>query len=236
MHYLYIDIETIPAGDPNFELLKTKEELEKEAPKSYSVKGKEEWVAKKLDSQVADMNNEHKKGGLNSLKAEIVCISMALDNGEPTTIKYNKDQKHMLEKMLAWIEGECKQHRFSMIWVGKNVLGFDIWMIWHRAIKYQMKHLMDLLPVEKWTKRVEDVGAIWDCYQYGKYTKLDDIAKFLGLEGKRDVDGSQVYDLFLDGKLDTIYDYCQNVDIPTTRDVHRMLKGIKPLNSKIDGL
>ncbi|MCK5019847.1 MAG: hypothetical protein KAS32_22500 [Candidatus Peribacteraceae bacterium] len=229
LNYLYVDIETKPAGEPNFELLKTREELEKGCPKSYSGNKKEEWINNKLDSQVEDMNKEHRKGSLISTKAEIICIGMAYNNEEPIIIKYNKNQKHMLEEMLAWIEGIAKQYRFSMVWVGKNVVKFDIRMIWHRAVKYQIVSLMDLLPVEKWSKRVEDIGEMWDAYQYGIYTKMEDIAKFLDLEGKGDIDGSMVYDLFLEGKLDKIYDYCMNRDIPTTRNIHKMLKGLEPL-------
>ena len=76
-HYLTIDIETIPGGDIDFEQLKTKEELEKEVPKSYTGKKATDWVDKTFEQQTEKLNEEHRKKALNSLEGRIFCISLA---------------------------------------------------------------------------------------------------------------------------------------------------------------
>jgi predicted PolB exonuclease-like 3'-5' exonuclease len=220
--YLYVDIETIPEGDIDFEQLKTEEEWLVEAPKSYSKPKQQEWAKNKAENQIDELNKEFRKGSLDSLKGRIFCISMAVNDGDIFTVKY-ADEKHMLEEMLAWIEGTLgDKKKYTAVWVGKNLKKFDLRWIAHRTIKYGLKDLKRLLPMGKFDKRVDDIGERWDLYSYGIYTKMDDIAKFVGLEGKVGMDGSKVYDYFLEGKYDDIYTYCEG-DVELTRTLHKML-------------
>jgi len=226
-HYLYIDIETLPEGEPDFELLKTEEELKKEAPKSYSKVKQEEWVVKKLESQVEDMNKEFRKGSLESLKGRIFCIAVAYDNNPIHVIEYNVDEKVILCEFEKWIRDNIPEREIYITkFVGKNVKKFDLRWIFHRALRYNRKDLINWLPIGKYDKRIEDIGDLFDMYSYGVYTKLDDMAKYLGLDGKGDIDGSQVYDYFLDNRYNEIHEYCAD-DVDQTRKIHYRLKGIE---------
>lgn len=258
MDYLYCDIETKSHGEPDFESLKTKDELAKEipitdkevrklAPKSY--KNKEvvdKWVKEKIDKnkeeleivyqkQIDDYDAAFRKKALNSLESDLVCVSLAFNDKEPTIIEYNKDEKVMLLEMDKWIKANLGMKRYAVVWVAHNI-PFDILRLWHRVVKYQVEDLMDTLPIEKWSKRREDTNELFNGYFYGKYTSLDDMCRFLGLPGKGDVDGGAVHDLFLEGKLDVIYDYCMNGDVRKLRMAHRMMKGLPQLESDIENV
>jgi hypothetical protein len=55
------------------------------------------------------------------------------------------------------------------------------------------------------------------------YVSLDKIAKFLGLEGKEDgIDGSKVYDMWLEGQLEKIENYCRD-DVELVREVYKII-------------
>jgi len=225
--YLYLDIETLPDGNPDFEMLKTKEELEKEAPKSYSKTKQEEWVVNKLDSQVEEMNNEFRKGSLVSLKGRIFCIAVAFNDNPIEVIEYNANEKVILENLQEWLRTNVGTKNIPItIFVGKNVKKFDLTWIFHRALRYGLKDLLSWLPTDKYDKRIEDIGELFNLHAYGVYTKLDDISKYLGLEGKGAIDGSKVYDYFLENRYDEIHEYCKD-DVDQTRIIHWKLKGIE---------
>lgn len=258
-NYLYIDIETKSHGEPDFESLKTlkeiqgeyptRKELEKQVPKTYQKdeKKSKDWVEKNYkanlekaqqayDKQVEDYDKEFRKKALNSLESDLVCIGLAYNEGEPVVVKYNENEAHMLEEMLAWIEMEVgERDKYSVTLVAHNI-SFDLIRIWHRVVKYQIKDLMMLLPIGKFDKRREDTNDLFNAHFYGKYTSLDDMCRFLDLPGKGDVDGSKVHDLFLEGKLDVIEDYCMNGDVRKLRMAHRKLKGLPQLDSDIENV
>ena len=67
---------------------------------------------------------------------------------------------------------------------------------WNNYIgRYHMRHLdlMDLLAM----------------YQPRASAPLDQLAKLMGLPGKLGMDGSQVWQGWLDGRIDDIRDYCE---------------------------
>ena len=134
---------------------------------------------------------------------------------------------------MQWIKDTIGHRMHVVVWVGQNVAKFDILRIWHRAVKFQIRELMDILPTEKWTKRVDDLNDRFNAYLYGMYTSLNDMCKFFGIKDKDDMDGSKVHDMFLAGKLDEIYDYCKNGDVRKTRMIHRMFLCEKQLESDL---
>jgi hypothetical protein len=55
------------------------------------------------------------------------------------------------------------------------------------------------------------------------YVSLDKIAKFLGLGGKEEgIDGSKVYDMWLEGQLEKIEKYCRE-DVELVREVYKII-------------
>lgn len=225
LNYLYIDIETLPDGDVDFESLKTKEELKELVPKSYTGKRADEWVEKTFEEQTSKLNEEHRKKALNSLEGRIFCIAVAYNNSPIEVIEYNVDEKIIMANLWNWMYNVIgSKNIHTTVFVGKNVKAFDLRFIFHRTLKYELHEMTSWLPTNRYDKRIEDIGEMFDLYSYGIYTKLDSIAKFLGIGEKEGMDGSQVYDYFLKRKFDDIHKYCKG-DVELTRKIHRMLKG-----------
>jgi predicted PolB exonuclease-like 3'-5' exonuclease len=70
-----------------------------------------------------------------------------------------------------------------------------------------------------WDRNPFDTMVQWDSKNNAK---LDKIARALGLEGKGDVDGSDVYQMWKDGKFTEIADYCKS-DVAMTREVYKKM-------------
>jgi hypothetical protein len=52
---------------------------------------------------------------------------------------------------------------------------------------------------------------------------MDKVLKFFGMEGKGEIEGSNVYDHFLAGKYQEIADYCKK-DVEDVRRLHKLLR------------
>ena len=64
--------------------------------------------------------------------------------------------------------------------------------------------------------RLVDTNEMFSVGVFGVYTKLKDMCEYLGVPTpKDDIDGSEVYDVFLKGDLDRIYKYCKK-DVEAT--------------------
>lgn len=221
-NFVYLDIETLPLGEPDYEQIKTVDEWLEEAPKSYSASKRNLWAIDKAENQKDEIDKEFRKRSLNSLKGRIFCIALAYNDGEIDVVHYHKDEKHMMEEFEAWIETNVGHHIFNAAFVAHNIKKFDMLWLAQRAYKYNMSYLKRILPTGKFDKRILDTNDIFNTFAYGQYTKMDDIAEFLGIEGKGDMDGSQVYDYYLDGKYDEIEEYCKD-DVRILRDIHKRM-------------
>lgn len=222
-NYLYIDIETLPAGFPSIDNLKTEADFLKEAPKSYSKDKQIEWAKNKSVSQLRERDEEFRKRALDSLQGRLFCIGLAYNNKPEDVIEYCESEEKMLKNFETWILKHISKDIYTTTFVGKNVRAFDLCWLYHRAIKYDNKNLKLWLPTERYDRRILDIGEKWNLYSYGKYTKLSDMFSFLEMEGKGDVDGSMVYDLFMNNEYQHIYDYCKYGDVRGTREIHKRM-------------
>ena len=69
----------------------------------------------------------------------------------------------------------------------------------------------------------KDVMKMGTFHQYGKFVSLDNLCKFFGFEGKGDIDGSQVYPMYKEGKIEEIAEYCRQ-DVIKTRKLEKILR------------
>jgi len=194
---LVIDIETIPSGEPL-----SIEELKEQAPKNYkNDDAKEKWAQANLDT-------EYKKRALDSLKGRVLCIGYKWNDNPVEVIPYHENEKVVLEAFQNVLKAfESKLYAAAII--GHNYRRFDnLWLV-QRAYKYQLKNIIRLLPTDKFDKRLVDTNDMFNLGVYGEYTSLKDICDFLDIPtSKDDIDGSEVYDVFMKGELERIYTYC----------------------------
>jgi predicted PolB exonuclease-like 3'-5' exonuclease len=196
-HTLVIDIETIPDGEKL-----SVEEMMTKAPKTMS---KEETIRKWAH---ANIDEEFRKRSLNSLLGRLFCVGLKFNDEPVHLIKYNEDESKMIDELGEYIK-KLGHHIHTSYIIGHNLLGFDWPWIMQRAFKYQNATLINTFPTHRQDKRLRDTNTMFTLGVYGAYVKLDDMCKFLGIETPKDgVDGSMVYDLFLKGEFDKIYEYC----------------------------
>lgn len=204
---IYLDIETIPSENkPDLSMI--------EAPAKFK---KEESIKAWLDEN-GEKEREllWRKESLIAERGRILCIGYAIENDKPKCV----DTLEEFYKDLYDVS--------NPIFIGHNIRKFDApWMFKH-AIKQKVK-VPELchFNFNKFRGNIEDTMELWACDVYNSYTKLDAIAKFLGVGSKTEgIDGSKVFDYWQAGRIEEIKDYCKQ-DVELTRSVYKRIKGIK---------
>lgn len=217
MNKLFLDIETIPAGE-KLSL------LEVDAPSNY--KDEEKILQYKKDK----IEEEYLKRSIVTYKSEIICICYAFDD-EPTTsiskLNYAQDFGIITEEDLIRefynsvlsIE-QLRKDMQSAIIVGHNVM-FDIKTITQRFFKYGI-HALEFSSLTPYHPRVFDTMKAFTLGDRQDYVSLDTLAKFLGFEQTKLMKGSDVYKQYQDGNLQQIVEYCKG-DVELVRKVYNKL-------------
>lgn len=205
MRHLFIDIETFGHKPEKNEI---------NPPKNY-----------KSDDAIEKYRNENlnkiwRENATKSLHCDVICVGYAFDS-EPAETIYG-DEKDMfiaLDTILA--TEEMPEH---LLVVAHNGLYFDFPILRHRAIKYGLPTLFRVLDFKGIRDpRIKDTQAMFAGTDYKGHYSLDNIAKFLGIEGKSEgIDGAKVHDYYLEGRLKEIADYCKQ-DVEVLRNVYNKL-------------
>jgi predicted PolB exonuclease-like 3'-5' exonuclease len=192
MKILYFDIETVP----------TDQSLQDNGLLDAQIKLDESEIVKKLS--------------LSAATAKILCLGYAIDPPADSPAQILEgDERTILENfwMLAMD---------ANLFVGHNILDFDLRFIWQRSIIHQIKPPRDIPFTRFRNNPVFDTMQEWS--QWGRErVSLDSLAKALGIPSpKESLDGSKVYPHYRAGKLADICEYCKR-DVDTARQVYRRL-------------
>lgn len=229
-----IDIETIPSG--NLEDF----EIDKEAPKNLKDPKKiEAWYAENKEKLFRDQ-------GKSPVDCKIIMIGLILETSEelkddepnPDNIYriYGDDEKANIQKLEEVIlkrlqdsfeEGEeIREINGDLYWLGFNIRKFDLEAIWIKAIKYECYKLAKLISRTRFDKNVLDVAEIFQGPRTMDFIKFDKVLKTLGVGQKTEgMDGSKVFDAYLEGKLEShIVPYCVD-DIISNRKAYKKMQG-----------
>lgn len=222
---LYIDIETIPGGErPRVEDLK--------CPGSYkkpdSIKAWYDDPARK-----EEVEEVFRKTALDPWAGQIVCIAWKLvdedyDDIVINTLDYNNELE-LLKEFEFELRGYPKKQfdKMSVVhFIGHNIKSFDIPFLYLRAAKYDLKWLQQVIPNGFQRDRIYDtmeMCAVTARMTPDKYVSLDKACRFFGLDGKGDIDGSMVYDLYKEGRFQEISDYCK-ADVERVIELHKRLR------------
>lgn len=147
---------------------------------------------------------------------KILCISAVIaDNGgkiSKVSDTQGQNEKEIIGNFLDFVE------RFSPRLISYNGRGFDLPLIMLRAMKYNLSAPKYFNYSDKWCNyrsRYDGVWALDLCDHISDFKavsglKLDALCATLGLPGKYDVCGDQVLELYYNGKIDKIKEYCQS--------------------------
>jgi len=197
MKTLYLDIETVP----------TEPSLRDHGLLESQLQLGEAEIIKRLS--------------LSAATARILCLAYVFDPPADAAVEVlHGDEKDILREF--W-KLAIETHLF----VGHNILDFDLRFICQRSIIHQIKPSREIPFARFRSAPVYDTMQEWS--KWGReHVSLDLLAKALAIPSpKENLDGSQVYPYFKAGKLAEIYEYCRR-DVDTVRQVYRRLTFAKP--------
>ena len=212
MTTLYLDIETLPAAW-------TDEQVDAHAlasvPGNYT---KPESIAKWVEEHRME---QWLRTALDWRYARICCIGVIVEIGHDVQerIVIMLDE-HGERKMLGELDAILVQYAPDTI-VGHNIVGFDLPRLHIAAARNGVPSLARRLSEYRGHRH-----AVVDTMRLAmgmERCRLGDLAVALGLEGKSG-DGSQVYELWVEGRKDVLAAYCLQ-DVEVTRAVYRALVG-----------
>jgi 3'-5' exonuclease len=157
-----------------------------------------------------------KKLSLSAATAKILCICYAVEppgGGEVLTLQGEETEMIRAFWKLAT---DCN------LFIGHNILDFDLRFIYQRSIIHQIKPSRDLPFARFRNAPIYDTMHEWS--KWGReHVSLDTLSKALGIPSpKETLDGSKVYPYYRAGKLAEIIEYCKR-DVDATRQVYRRL-------------
>ena len=157
-----------------------------------------------------------KRLSLSALTATILCLGYAIEPpiDEPTNL-LTGDETEILR-------GFWSLAADAALFVGHNLLDFDLRFIYQRSLINQIKPSREISFSRFRSSPVFDTMHEWT--KWGRdFVKLDVLAKALHLPSpKTAMDGSKVYEYHKAGRQAEIYEYCKR-DVETVRMIyHRM--------------
>lgn len=218
---LYLDIETIPTQNDRIKsYLRSKLRPPGNIKKAESI---EAWWAEKSEEAFEEA---YRKTSLNGLFGELICICFALDEGPvmSTSRLPQESEREVLEDFFEFLDELTMQgQKPAPVYVGNRVGAFDLRFIAQRAMVHQVEPPTELYhTAADWHPNIFDFSYQLNGRQ--GLVSLSDIAAAFGLDDpKADVDGSMVWDMVQEGRVDEVVQYCEN-DVKFAREVYKRLR------------
>jgi 3'-5' exonuclease len=202
MKKLFLDIETLPAEGQKVEMLqKLWDDIKKKASQN----------ARKVENNFETFfRNTSFQGEF----GRILCIGYAISDQKVECL--SGDEKKMLQDF--WDIA-----RDTDIFIGHNILDFDLRFIYKRSIIHNIKPTRDLSFARYRSDPIFDTMKEWEKWG-AQGVSLHRLTTALGITSPKEegIDGSKVYDYFLAGKTNEIIEYCKR-DVEATRKVYKRM-------------
>ena len=192
MKIFYFDIETVP----------TEKALEENGLLDAQIKLDEPELIKKLS--------------LSALSAKIICLCYSIEPSLSGAVEVLQGEEADIIKNFWKIVPDCN------LFVGHNILDFDMRFIYQRSVIHQIKPSRDIPFTRFRNAPIYDTMQEWS--KWGReHASLDSLSKALGIPSpKENLDGSKVYPFYRAGKLPEIVEYCKR-DVESVRAVYKRL-------------
>ena len=192
---MFLDIETLPAEKEKHEMLK--EIHRKRADDGKKVKTVEEFI---------------EETNLGGAFGRIACISYAINDGEVKSL--SGDEKEMLKDF--W-----ELAKDADLFIGFNIIGFDLRFIYQRSIVRGVKPTKDLSFARYKNYPIYDLMCEWNKWDMQSHINLDSLAKALGIPSSKggEIEGKNVARAYEEGRIAEICKYCES-DVEATRKIY----------------
>ena len=183
-----------------------------------------------LDAQIQlDEAELIKKLSLSAATAKIICICYAIEPPVGFRSQVLEGEETEIIKGFWKLAADCK------LFVGHNILDFDMRFIYQRSVIHQIKPSRDIPFARFRNAPIFDTMQEWS--KWGReHASLDTLSKALGIPSpKESLDGSKVYPYYRAGKFAEIVEYCK-CDVDSVRQVYRRLTFTKWAGAGQSGL
>ena len=198
MNKLFLDIETLPAESEKHKTLK--EIFDKRITDGKTVTDFEDFVAQTT---------------FDGAFGRICCISYAFNDEKPVSL--SGDEKDIIIEF--W-----KVAKQAELFIGFNLLNFDLRFIYQRSVIYNILPSIDLNFARFRNFPIFDVMQEWNKWDTRATISLDTLAKALGIPSSKGgkVEGKNVAQAYVDGRIKEICEYCEK-DVEVTRKIYKRL-------------
>lgn len=221
MATIYFDIETLPSAD-----LAVIAEIEAGIRPPGNLKKAETIEAWERDEKPSVVAEAIKKTGLDGTYGRICCIGFAADD-DPVECVYGEQEDEILSGFFRWLNGAARisdyTERQSAVFVGHNVLSFDLRFLWQRCVVNGIRP-PSVIPfnAKPWDGKVFDTMTTWNPERERRIS-LDKLCRALGMpSSKGDLDGSKVAEYWQAGRQQEVAAYCM-ADVEAVRQCHRRM-------------
>jgi hypothetical protein len=221
MNNIFLDIETIPCqrADIKADLLAAVK-----APATYKKpESIDAWLAENREAEAeAALLKTSFDGGL----GQIVCLSWAMDEGDTRCLIVSdlspESERALLEVWIQDMDELRKKRNYNAPrFIGHNVAGFDLPFVWKRCVVLGLRPPAWLPHHPKpWGGEVFDTMTEWAGLK--DRISLDRLCKVLGLPGKDDMTGADVWPYVQAGRLDEVAEYCRQ-DVRRVREIYQRM-------------
>ena len=203
---LFLDIETIPSGDKVLEL---------PHPATMSKADTiEKWKKEKMP---AEIEKEFRKRAVISHQCKVISIGYGANNWEVVRYSEKNEKKPIFElnEFIKSIDDPAQ----NINWIGWNIRKFDLPILRMRAGKYGCDELKWAIPFKRYDNRIID---LMDIFTPSDMTSMKTACDFFDIKHKEELDGSMVYDAYLQEKHDLIKEYNLK-EIIVLKQLHKIL-------------
>jgi DNA polymerase elongation subunit (family B) len=216
---LYLDIETIPSQSPEVHA-RIAETIK--PPANYK---KAETIAvwEQHEKPVA-VKEAIAKTSFDGSVGHVCCVGWAWELGEVRSVHLTNvaQESTALGEIFAILSDGALEDKYSSpVIVGHNVANFDIRFLWQRAIVLGVR-------MPRWFPRDpkpwgNDVFDTMTAFAGSRGTiGMERLCLALGMDGKGEIDGSMIADLWAKGEHEKIAEYCRS-DVERTRKIHHRM-------------
>lgn len=197
-----IDIETLPVDDPA-----VREEIAATIVMPGNISRPDTVAAWEATKKPALIEEAFARGGLSAVTGRICCIGIVTAKSEMSFI--GPDEREVLRLAYEYLSTIPD----PITYAGHNLCGFDLPFLRQRSIVLGIKPPQSLRlawSAKPWdTDRVFDSMLQWDADKQRRIS-LDRLCRLLGIASPKEsgMDGSKIWPLWKEGKLQAIADYC----------------------------
>ena len=212
---IVFDIETIPCQLPGI-----RDELAAEVKPPATLKKLETIAAWLAENRAAEADAAWLKTSFDGGLGQVVCIAWAIDESDTYCLSVpdlsRQSEASLLDTFFADMAKLYSTSGTKPVLIGHNHIGFDLPFLLKRCYVHNIKPAGWWPRNPKpWADSVLDTMLMWDATQrHGG--SMDRICKLMGLKGKGDISGADVWPMVQAGDIDGVAQYCRD-DVERTR-------------------